>query len=79
MIKHFIKSAYNYVMKYGNMKQQNKYTFQRRLETDTKLDFIQVKSSPAGQVACMGEKRNAYKILVGKPERKGTLSRHKSR
>jgi hypothetical protein len=26
-----------------------------------------------GHVACMGEKRNAYRILVGKPERKRQL------
>jgi hypothetical protein len=26
-----------------------------------------------GQVACMGEKRNAYKILVGKPNGKTPL------
>jgi hypothetical protein len=24
-------------------------------------------------VACMGEKRNAYRVLVGRPERKGPL------
>jgi hypothetical protein len=29
----------------------------------------------AGYVACTGEKRNAYKILVGKPERKRPLRR----
>jgi len=28
-----------------------------------------------GQVACMGEMRNAYKILVGKPEGKRLLGR----
>jgi hypothetical protein len=27
----------------------------------------------------MGEMRNAYKILVGKPEGKGTLGRHRRR
>jgi hypothetical protein len=27
----------------------------------------------AGHVACMGEMRNVYKILVGKPERKRPL------
>jgi hypothetical protein len=29
----------------------------------------------AGHVACMGEMRNAYKILVEKPERKTPLGR----
>jgi hypothetical protein len=29
----------------------------------------------AGHVACMGEKKNAYRILVGKPERKRPLGR----
>jgi hypothetical protein len=29
----------------------------------------------AGYVARMGEKRNAYRILVGKPERKRPLGR----
>jgi hypothetical protein len=27
-------------------------------------------------VACMGEKRNAYRILMGKPEGKRPLGRH---
>jgi hypothetical protein len=31
----------------------------------------------AGHVAGMGEKRNAYRILVGKPEGKRPLGRHK--
>jgi hypothetical protein len=29
----------------------------------------------AGNAACMGEKRKAYKFLVGKPERKRPLGR----
>jgi hypothetical protein len=29
----------------------------------------------AGHVARMGERRNAYRILVGKPERKRSLER----
>jgi hypothetical protein len=33
----------------------------------------------AGLVACMMEKRNAYRILVGKPERKKTLGRTRRR
>jgi hypothetical protein len=33
----------------------------------------------AGQVARMGEKRNAYRILVGKPERKRPLVRTRRR
>jgi hypothetical protein len=33
----------------------------------------------AGHVARMEEKRNAYRILVGKPERKGPLRRPKLR
>jgi hypothetical protein len=32
-----------------------------------------------GQVACMGKKRNAYTILVGKPEGKRLLGRHRCR
>jgi hypothetical protein len=30
-----------------------------------------------GHVECMEEKRNAYKILVGKPEYKRPLGRHR--
>jgi hypothetical protein len=33
----------------------------------------------AGHVARMGEKRNAYRILVGKPEEKGPLIRPRRR
>jgi hypothetical protein len=33
----------------------------------------------AGRVASMGKKRNAYMVLVGKPERKRTLGRRRSR
>jgi hypothetical protein len=33
----------------------------------------------AGHVACMGEKRNAYRILVGKPEGKRPLGRPRCR
>jgi hypothetical protein len=33
----------------------------------------------AGHVARMGEKRNAYRILVGKPEGKRQLGRPRSR
>jgi hypothetical protein len=33
----------------------------------------------AGHVACMGEMRNAYNILVGKPERKIPLRRPRRR
>jgi hypothetical protein len=33
----------------------------------------------AWHVACMGEKRNAYRILVGKPERKRPLGRPRHR
>jgi hypothetical protein len=33
----------------------------------------------AGQVARMGEKRNAYRILVGKPEGKRPLGRSRRR
>jgi hypothetical protein len=33
----------------------------------------------AEHVARMGEMRNAYKRLVGRPERKRTLGRHRSR
>jgi hypothetical protein len=33
----------------------------------------------AGHVARMGEKRNAYRILVGKPERKRPLGRQRRR
>jgi transcription termination factor 2 len=33
----------------------------------------------AGHVARMGEKRNAYRILVGKPEGKRPLGRHRRR
>jgi hypothetical protein len=33
----------------------------------------------AGHVAQMGEKRNAYRLLVGKPERKRPLERPRHR
>jgi hypothetical protein len=33
----------------------------------------------AGHVASVGEERNAYRILVGKPERKGPLGSPKPR
>jgi hypothetical protein len=33
----------------------------------------------AGHVACMGEKRNAYRILVGKPEGRRPLGRPRHR
>jgi hypothetical protein len=33
----------------------------------------------AGHVAWMGEKRNAYRILMGKPEEKRLLGRHRRR
>jgi hypothetical protein len=34
---------------------------------------------PAGHVARLGEKRNAYRILVGKPEGKRPLGRTRRR
>jgi hypothetical protein len=33
----------------------------------------------AGHVACMRDIRNTYKVLVGKPERKRPLRRHRHR
>jgi hypothetical protein len=33
----------------------------------------------AGHVACMGKKRNSYRILMGKPERKRPLGRPRRR
>jgi hypothetical protein len=33
----------------------------------------------AGRIACMGEMRNAYNILVGKPEERRLLGRSRSR
>jgi hypothetical protein len=37
-------------------------------------NIIRVKSAIlAGHVVCMGKMRNAYKLLVGKPEGKGPL------
>jgi hypothetical protein len=33
----------------------------------------------AGHAACMGEMRNVYSILVGRPERKRSLGRHRRR
>jgi hypothetical protein len=42
-------------------------------------NFIQVNKSRrmrwAGHVACMGERRDAYRVLVGKPEGKRFLGR----
>jgi len=33
----------------------------------------------AGHVACMGERRGIYRVLVGKPEGKGPLGKPKCR
>jgi hypothetical protein len=33
----------------------------------------------AGHVACIGEERKVYRVLVGKPERKRSLGRLKRR
>jgi hypothetical protein len=33
----------------------------------------------AGQVALMGDRRGVYRTLVGKPERKKTLGKHRRR
>ena len=33
----------------------------------------------AGHVACMGERRGVYRVLVGKPERKRPLGRRRRR
>ena len=33
----------------------------------------------AGHVACMGERRGVYRVLVGKPEGKRPLGRHSRR
>jgi len=47
------------------------------------INFGRVKKSRrmrcAGQVALMGERRNAYRILVEKPERKKSLGRPRLR
>jgi hypothetical protein len=32
-----------------------------------------IRMGRAGHVACMGERRNAYRVLVGKPERRRQL------
>jgi hypothetical protein len=43
---------------------------------------VQIKSRrmrPAGHVACMGEERKVYKVLVGKPEGKRPLGRPRRR
>jgi hypothetical protein len=41
--------------------------------------FLQNVGVPPNYVAQMGEKRNAYRILVGKPERKRPLGRLRCR
>jgi len=33
----------------------------------------------AGHVACMGEERGVYRVLVGKPEGKRPMGRHRHR
>ena len=33
----------------------------------------------AGHVACMGEERGTYRVLVGKPEGRRPLGRHRGR
>jgi hypothetical protein len=41
--------------------------------------IININGAVAGYVARMGETRNAYRILVGKPEKKRPLGRPKHR
>jgi hypothetical protein len=48
-------------------------------DTDHYLVVAEVRERLAGHVARMGEKRNAYRILVGKPERKRRLGRPRRR
>jgi hypothetical protein len=40
--------------------------------------MIKLRIRGAAHIACMGEKRKAYRILVGKPERKGPLGKPKT-
>jgi hypothetical protein len=43
------------------------------------IRIIKSRMRSAGHVARMGEKRNAYRLLVGKPERKRPLGRPRRR
>jgi hypothetical protein len=43
------------------------------------ITTIKSRRMRGGHVAGMGEKRNAYRLLVGKPERKGPLGRPRRR
>ncbi|KAJ4432024.1 hypothetical protein ANN_20638 [Periplaneta americana] len=43
---------------------------QRRFETELVTDIKSRRLRLAGQVTCMGESRNAYRVLVGSPEGK---------
>ena len=40
---------------------------------------IKLRMRWAGNVACMGERRGAYRVLVGKHEGKRSLGRHRNR
>jgi hypothetical protein len=50
--------------------------FPEKVSFQNIINFIYM---PSGHVARMGEKRNAYSILVGKPEGKRSLGRTRSR
>jgi hypothetical protein len=57
-----------------NEKQHNLYSSQRIIRM---IELRRVRW--AEHVACMGERRNAYRILVGKPEGKRSLGRRERR
>jgi len=57
------------------------YVFQQILSAQS-ISFFSIKSRRmrwAGHVACMGEERGVYRVLVGKPEGKRPLGRPRRR
>jgi hypothetical protein len=64
----------------GEWRKQNKEKLHDLYSTSSKIRIIKFwKMRWAGHIARMGEKRNAYRLLVGKPEGKRPLGRPKRR
>jgi hypothetical protein len=77
-----IFSSFSFGLPYTVTKQEHINHEFRRYETCSVIHFRMIKSKRmrwAGHVARMGEKRNAYRIFVGKPEGKRPLGRTRRR
>jgi hypothetical protein len=64
------------------IKQWRKLHNEELNDLDSSLNIVWVIKSRkrlAGHVACMGERRSLYRVLVGKPERKRPLGRPRCR